>query len=124
MSDWFEIIRPYKVFDINNVISGDVPFYDTGNKLNVVNYINDCSYENKNNDLLILITFDGNCYQPQHKKFAVRGHGSMFILKLLNKNIDLNLNSKLITYQLTKLFEWSNQLTITKFKNIKLYLYL
>ena len=125
LSDYFERIKPRKVFDISKIEKGNIPLYDLGNKLNITKYINDWSYENKNNETLILITFDGNCYQPQHLKFAIMGHGMTTLLKLKNNLNNIDLNCKLITLQLNNIYSWSNPLrTIEQFKNIKLYLYL
>jgi len=125
-NDMFEIVKPRKVFDINNSENGDIPLYDLGNKLNITKYINDYSYDNENIEILLLITFDGNCYEVKHKKFAIMGHGMTKLIKLKsNKNIDIEINTKLITLQLNKLYTWSNPLrTDLQFNNLNLYLYI
>ena len=123
-NDMFEIVKPRKVFDINNSENGDIPLYDTGKDLNIAKYINDYSYNNKNKDVLIALTFDGNCNICKDKKFAIRGHNSMTIFKLKTNLEHINLNCKLVSYQLNPLFSWSNQITLDKIDDLKLYLYI
>ena len=125
LSEWFDRVKPRKVFDVNNSDEGKIPLYNSGNVLNIIKYINDYSYNNQNNEQLLIITFDGNIYPIYDKIFAIRGHNDMHILKVLKENLNIELNSKLLQIQLFNIdFGFKNKITFDKIKDIDVYLYI
>ena len=118
ISDYFDIIKPNKIFKINQTEDGEYPLISSTSLNNgITKYINDYSIE-LNECLTISRNGSvGYCFY-QTGKFGITT--DIIIIKLkenLNLNLDLKLFSVLTTYYLTKKYNYSNKISIDKLKN-------
>ena len=118
ISDYFDIIKPNKIFKINQTEDGEYPLISSTSLNNgITKYINDYSIE-LNECLTIARNGSvGYCFY-QTGKFGITT--DIIIIKLkenLNLNLDLKLFSVLTTYYLTKKYNYSNKISIDKLKN-------
>ena len=122
LSDYFEMPDKQKSHKaIENDENGNYPLIGASmNNNGIIGYLNTWDYEN-----CFTVGKDGAGagYMFYHNyKFSKISHVYILILKQKLENININL--QLITYQLNKIFDWTNALTKNDFKNIKLYLYI
>ena len=122
ISDYFDIVKPKKIFKISQTEDGEYPLISSTSLNNgITKYINDYSIE-LNECLTIARNGSvGYCFY-QTGKFGITT--DIIIIKLkenLNLNSDLNLDLKLFsvltTYYLTKKYNYSNKISIDKLKN-------
>ena len=127
--DVFEKVKMMGSFKVNEAKQKDsiykYPLYTSSNQKIIQGYVNKPSYINTTNDKLIFCTLFGYIGIIYDNEFSIQGNGNIFILKLNSNliNIDLNINSKLITLQLTKLIDGYMMLTYDKVKDVDIYLY-
>ena len=127
--DVFEKVKMMGSFKVNEAKQKDsiykYPLYTSSNQKIIQGYVNKPSYINSTNDKLIFCTLFGYIGIIYDNEFSIQGDGNIFILKLNSEliNIDLNINSKLITLQLTKLIDGYMKLIYDKIKDIDIYLY-
>ena len=83
VSELFELVTGIKTFD-QDLPEGPYPYISASSSYNgITSYVNEFSYDS-GNDYVISVTGFGSsgvCF-VQHGKFAIRGHGSIMILKL------------------------------------------
>ena len=120
ISDYFDIVKPKKIFKISQTEDGEYPLISSTSLNNgITKYINDYSIE-LNECLTIARNGSvGYCFY-QTGKFGITT--DIIIIKLKeNLNFDLNLDLKLFsvltTYYLTKKYNYSNKISIDKLKN-------
>ena len=118
ISDYFDIVKPNKIFKISQTEDGEYPLISSTSLNNgITKYINDYSIE-LNECLTIARNGSvGYCFY-QTGKFGITT--DIIIIKLkenLNLNLDLKLFSVLTTYYLTKKYNYSNKISIDKLKN-------
>ena len=116
ISDYFDIIKPEKIFKISQTEIGDYPLISSTSSNNgITKIINDYSF-----DLFECLTIARNgsvgyCFY-QTGKFGITT--DIMVVKLkTNKTLDLKLFSILTTYYLTKKYNYSNKLSIDKLNN-------
>ena len=120
IGDYFDIVKPKKIFKINQTKDGEYPLISSTSLNNgITKYINDYSIE-LNECLTIARNGSvGYCFY-QTGKFGITT--DIIIIKLkenLNSDLklDLKLFSVLTTYYLTKKYNYSNKISIDKLKN-------
>ena len=118
ISEYFDIVKPKKIFKISQTEDGEYPLISSTSLNNgITKYINDYSIE-LNECLTIARNGSvGYCFY-QTGKFGITT--DIIIIKLkenLNLNLDLKLFSVLTTYYLTKKYNYSNKISIDKLKN-------
>ena len=122
ISDYFDIVKPKKIFKISQTEDGEYPLISSTSLNNgITKYINDYSIE-LNECLTIARNGSvGYCFY-QTGKFGITT--DIIIIKLKenlnlnsNLNLDLKLFSVLTTYYLTKKYNYSNKISIDKLKN-------
>ena len=116
ISDYFNIIKPNKIFKISQTKDGEYPLISSTSLNNgITKYINDYSIE-LNECLTISRNGSvGYCFY-QTGKFGITT--DIIIIKLKKDlNLDLKLFSVLTTYYLTKKYNYSNKISIDKLKN-------
>ena len=116
ISDYFDIVKPKKIFKISQTEDGEYPLISSTSLNNgTTKYINDYSIE-LNECLTIARNGSvGYCFY-QTGKFGITT--DIIIIKLKeNLNLDLKLFSVLTTYYLTKKYNYSNKISIDKLKN-------
>ena len=122
ISEYFDIIKPKKIFKISQTEDGEYPLISSTSLNNgITKYINDYSIE-LNECLTIARNGSvGFCFY-QTGKFGITTDIIIIKLKenlILNSdlNLDLKLFSVLTTYYLTKKYNYSNKISIDKLKN-------
>ena len=120
ISEYFDIVKPKKIFKISQTENGEYPLISSTSLNNgITKYINDYSFE-LNECLTIARNGSvGYCFY-QTGKFGITT--DIIIIKLkenLNSDLklDLKLFSVLTTYYLTKKYNYSNKISIDKLKN-------
>ena len=120
ISEYFDIVKPKKIFKISQTENGEYPLISSTSLNNgITKYINDYSFE-LNECLTIARNGSvGYCFY-QTGKFGITT--DIIIIKLKenlnsNLNLDLKLFSVLTTYYLTKKYNYSNKISIDKLKN-------
>ena len=115
ISDYFELVKPKKVFTINKSIEGNYPLITRSAVNNGISkYINSYSFDG---DFITIAPSGsvGACFHHSGK-FAVDG-----LIKTLkpkdNNKIDLNVWALMINYYLPKKYSYTNGLTIDKILN-------
>jgi hypothetical protein len=119
-----EIFEPIsvKTFIINKEKEGNIPIYGATNQDEPVGFINNYSIDT--NDIVVCINKTGNggagyCF-IRNGKFAVTG--SVMVCKII-QNININ-NIYYIGYQLHQIFNRSNNLNISKFKETEVNIFI
>ena len=120
ISEYFDIVKPKKIFKISQTENGEYPLISSTSLNNgITKYINEYSVE-LNECLTIARNGSvGYCFY-QTGKFGITT--DIIIIKLkenLNSDLklDLKLFSVLTTYYLTKKYNYSNKISIDKLKN-------
>ena len=116
IDDYFDIIKPKKIFKISQTKDGEYSLISSTSLNNgITKYINDYSIE-LNECLTIARNGSvGFCFY-QTGKFGITT--DIIIIKLKKDlNLDLKLFSVLTTYYLTKKYNYSNKISIDKLKN-------
>ena len=115
ISDYFDFVKNYKIFQVQNSEDGEYPLI-TRSALNngITKYINDYSLDGEY--LTIAPSGSSGSTFYHNGKFAV--DKMLKVLKLKeNKNLDLKLFALMANYYLTKKYNYNNGLTIEKIKN-------
>ena len=115
ISDYFDIVKNYKTFQVQNSEDGEYPLI-TRSALNngITKYINDYSLDGEY--LTIAPSGSSGSTFYHNGKFAV--DKMLKVLKLKkDKNLDLKLFALMANYYLTKKYNYNNGLTIEKIKN-------
>ena len=125
LSDYFEKIKYSNTQRINDSKDfGQYPLYTGSTEKHIQGYVDKMSYDNINDDILLVITLFGNVYKIQHQQFAIQSDGNIFVVKILNKNINIDINIKLLNIQLSNYIQSYSKLTWNKIKDFKVYLYI
>jgi len=125
LSDWFEKIKCINTQQINNANPyGKYPLYTGSIEKHIQGYTDKMSYDNINNDILLVVTLFGNVYKICHKQFSIQSDGNIFVIKFINKNINIDANIKLLDIQLSNYIKTYSKLTWNKIKELKVYLYI
>ena len=115
IGDYFDIVKNYKTFQIQNSEDGEYPLI-TRSALNngITKYINDYSLDGEY--LTIAPSGSSGSTFYHNGKFAV--DKMLKVLKLKeNKDLDIKLFALMANYYLTKKYTYNNGLTIEKIKN-------
>ena len=115
IGDYFDFVKNYKTFQVQNSEDGEYPLI-TRSALNngITKYINDYSLDGEY--LTIAPSGSSGSTFYHNGKFAV--DKMLKVLKLKkDKNLDLKLFSLMANYYLTKKYNYNNGLTIEKIKN-------
>ena len=115
INDYFDIVKNYKTFQVQNSEDGEYPLI-TRSALNngITKYINDYSLDGEY--LTIAPSGSSGSTFYHNGKFAV--DKMLKVLKLKkDKNLDLKLFALMANYYLTKKYNYNNGLTIEKIKN-------
>lgn len=120
LTDYFEPLY-VKTYQLDKEEKGKIPIYGATNTNQPIGYINNCSIDSDKPILCINKTGNGGaglCYL-RSGKFSVTG--SVMCCKL-KKEID-DFNVYVIGQQLHKIFNRSNNLNLSKFKDISVEIY-
>ena len=119
ISEYFEIIKPKKIFKISETESGNIPLISSKSSDNGISkYIKEYSYDNNKEYLTVSRNGSvGFCF-VQCGKIGITT--DIIILKPI-KDIDLNIMSVLLTDYLIRIFNYSHKLTINKLMNTIIY---
>ena len=115
ISDYFDFVKDYKTFQVQNSEDGEYPLI-TRSALNngITKYINDYSLDGEY--LTIAPSGSSGSTFYHNGKFAV--DKMLKVLKLKkDKDLDLKLFALMANYYLTKKYNYNNGLTIEKIKN-------
>lgn len=116
VSDYFDFIKPKKVYKIYESREGQYPLISTSSQNNgVVKYIDDYSYDS-NEDFLTIARVGsvGSCFIQNGKVAVTNG---IIILKPKNKDLDLSILSLILKDHLTQIYYYGNNLTDDKLKD-------
>ena len=115
ISDYFEIIKPIKIFQISKTEDGDIPLISSSYINNGISkYINNYSY---NGECLTIARNGsvGSCFY-HNEKIAITS--DIIIMKAKeNNNINLKLWGLIINYYLPKKYSYTNKLSKDKLLN-------
>lgn len=95
----FELVRGLRTFD-QNAEPGPYPYISASAEKNgITGYINEYSYDTQGKNVISVAGFgsSGSCF-AQNGKFAIRGHGSIMILKLKPKYELIDSSLSMIAY--------------------------
>ena len=109
INDYFEIVNVENTYEIKKSLDGIYPLISSTSKNNgVAKFIDSYSVDIPECITVARNGSAGSCFY-QREKFAITG--DVIILKLKEgKSLDLKLFSVLVTYFLTKKYDWSNKL--------------
>ena len=105
ISELFEPIKGIQYFD-QNIESGPYPYISASSMNNgITGFVNKFSYDTKDENIISVAGFgsSGYCF-VQRGKIAVRGHGSIILIKLKSKYKHLTNSLSLIAYWMTQHF--------------------
>ena len=111
--DYFDVVKPKKIFKISQSETGDYPLISSTSMNNgITKYINGYSFDLPDCLTIARNGSVGYCFY-QSGKFGITT--DIIVVKLkTNKTLDLKLFSVLSTYYLTKKYNYSNKLSIDK----------
>lgn len=105
------------VFKINETNEGKYPLISSSMYNNgIAKYINDFNYDCKDNNI-ISVARNGSVGYSFVQKGKIGITTDVILIKIIDKNIDLNILSILLTHYLTSNYNYGNKLTIDKLFN-------
>lgn len=116
LNDIITIIKPIKTYKINEINDGNIPLISSKSSQNgVTKYVNDYSIDIDHEYMTINRNGSVGYVFVQCGKIAITQ--DVLICDVINKDINIHLLSVLLTNKLTKIYSYSNKLTIEKLKN-------
>ena len=118
IKDIAEKVKTLKpVFKINETTKGKYPLISSSMYNNgIAKYINDFNYDCKDNNI-ISVARNGSVGYSFVQKGKIGITTDVILIKIIDKNIDLNILSILLTHYLTSHYNYGNKLTIDKLFN-------
>lgn len=111
IGDYFDIVKPIKIFKINNTENGNIPLVSSKSTDNgIMKYINDYSYDGE----CLTVARNGSVGSCFYQTDKIGITTDVIILKPKNSNINLHLWAMMINYILPQKYSYNNKLSMSK----------